>query len=136
MAAAGDGGGRRLGAPLPSRPWATGKQWWGGAGEGPIGVVVAPTRELAEQIHKECRRFGKSYGLRMCAAFGGLSKLDQFKDLKAGSEVPPIMPRIHLINPRLQLAKWLVSPCTHCSAGGSTGRGDCAEVMQTLMHTG
>jgi hypothetical protein len=24
-------------------------------GEGPIGVVVAPTRELAEQIHKETR---------------------------------------------------------------------------------
>lgn len=50
-------------------------------------MIVAPTRELAEQIHKECRRFGKAYSLRMCAAFGGLSKLDQFKDLKAGSEV-------------------------------------------------
>lgn len=24
-------------------------------GEGPIGVIVAPTRELAEQIHKETR---------------------------------------------------------------------------------
>ncbi len=56
-------------------------------GEGPIGVIVAPTRELAEQIHRECRRFGKAYGLRMCAAFGGLSKLDQFRDLKGGSEV-------------------------------------------------
>jgi len=43
-------------------------------------------RELAEQIHKECRRFGKAYQLRMCAAFGGLSKLDQFRDLKASSE--------------------------------------------------
>ena len=55
--------------------------------EGPIAVVVAPTRELAEQIHKEARRFGKPYGLRVCAAFGGLSKYEQFKDLKAGSEV-------------------------------------------------
>jgi superfamily II DNA or RNA helicase len=27
-------------------------------GEGPIGLVVAPTRELAEQIHKETRRWG------------------------------------------------------------------------------
>jgi hypothetical protein len=30
-------------------------------GEGPIGVVVAPTRELAEQIHKEARRFSRAY---------------------------------------------------------------------------
>ncbi|KAL4424909.1 hypothetical protein ABPG77_009638 [Micractinium sp. CCAP 211/92] len=56
-------------------------------GEGPIGVVVAPTRELAEQIHKETRRFSKPYGLGVCAAFGGLSKHQQFKDLKAGCEV-------------------------------------------------
>lgn len=44
-------------------------------------------RELAEQIHTEARRFGKAYNLRMCAAFGGLNKHDQFKALKAGSEV-------------------------------------------------
>ena len=25
-------------------------------GEGPIAIIVAPTRELAEQIHKEARR--------------------------------------------------------------------------------
>lgn len=31
-------------------------------GEGPIGVIVAPTRELAEQIHKETRKFAKPYG--------------------------------------------------------------------------
>ena len=31
-------------------------------GSGPIGVIVAPTRELAEQIHKETRRFSKVYG--------------------------------------------------------------------------
>jgi ATP-dependent RNA helicase DDX42 len=32
-----------------------------GRGEGPIGVVVAPTRELAEQIHKETRKFARVY---------------------------------------------------------------------------
>ena len=31
-------------------------------GDGPIGLVVAPTRELAEQIHKEARKFSKPYG--------------------------------------------------------------------------
>lgn len=32
-------------------------------------------------------RFGKVYGLRTCAAFGGLSKHQQFKELRAGVEV-------------------------------------------------
>lgn len=55
-------------------------------------------RELAEQIHKESRRFGKAYNLRMCAAFGGLSKHDQFRDLKAGSEVGLLLSLpIHLV---------------------------------------
>lgn len=58
-------------------------------GAGPIGVIVVPTRELAEQIHKETRKFSKAYQLRVAAAFGGLSKFEQFKDLKNGSEVAP-----------------------------------------------
>ncbi len=56
-------------------------------GAGPIAVIVVPTRELAEQIHKETRKFNKAYQLRVAAAFGGLSKFEQFKDLKNGSEV-------------------------------------------------
>jgi ATP-dependent RNA helicase DDX42 len=31
-------------------------------GQGPIGLVLAPTRELAEQIHRETRKFSKPYG--------------------------------------------------------------------------
>lgn len=31
-------------------------------GAGPIGLVLAPTRELAEQIHREMRKFAKPYG--------------------------------------------------------------------------
>ncbi|KAK9804524.1 hypothetical protein WJX73_004516 [Symbiochloris irregularis] len=61
-------------------------------GTGPIGVIVAPTRELSEQIHKEARKFSKPYNLRVAAAFGGLSKYEQFKDLKGGSEVAVCTP--------------------------------------------
>ena len=35
-----------------------------GLGMGPIGVIVAPTRELAKQIYTEIRKFSKSQRLR------------------------------------------------------------------------
>ncbi|KAL6954364.1 DEAD-box ATP-dependent RNA helicase 24, variant 2 [Sarracenia purpurea var. burkii] len=54
---------------------------------GPIGVICAPTRELAHQIYLETKKFAKSHGLRVSAVYGGMSKLDQFKELKAGCEI-------------------------------------------------
>jgi ATP-dependent RNA helicase DDX46/PRP5 len=38
-------------------------------GEGPIALIMTPTRELAVQIHKECRHFLKSVNLRVCFPF-------------------------------------------------------------------
>ncbi|KAG6417783.1 hypothetical protein SASPL_119976 [Salvia splendens] len=55
--------------------------------EGPIGVICAPTRELAHQIYLEAKKFSKSCGIRVAAVYGGMSKLDQFKELKAGCEI-------------------------------------------------
>ncbi|KAG0334486.1 ATP-dependent RNA helicase ddx42, partial [Podila humilis] len=55
--------------------------------DGPIGVVLAPTRELAEQIYSEAKRFAKAYGLRVAVVYGGASKQDQFKALRAGVEI-------------------------------------------------
>lgn len=55
--------------------------------EGPIGVVCAPTRELAHQIYLEAKKFAKSHGIRVSAVYGGMSKLEQFKELKAGCEI-------------------------------------------------
>ncbi|KAG0248453.1 ATP-dependent RNA helicase ddx42, partial [Mortierella polycephala] len=56
-------------------------------GDGPIGVILAPTRELADQIYSEAKRFGKAYGLRVAVVYGGASKQDQFKTLRAGVEI-------------------------------------------------
>ena len=56
-------------------------------GDGPIGVVVAPTRELAHQIYVEAKRFAKKFAVRVCPVYGGVSKNDQVKELKAGCEV-------------------------------------------------
>lgn len=55
--------------------------------EGPIGVICAPTRELAHQIFVEAKKFSKSHGIRVSAVYGGMSKLDQYKELKAGCEI-------------------------------------------------
>nr|GMD77079.1 DEAD-box ATP-dependent RNA helicase 24 [Ipomoea batatas] len=55
--------------------------------EGPIGVICAPTRELAHQIYVETKKFAKSHGIRVSAVYGGMSKLEQFKELKAGCEI-------------------------------------------------
>eukprot|EP00210_Caulerpa_lentillifera_P006804 g6503.t1 len=56
-------------------------------GEGPIAVTLSPTRELSEQIHKQARIFAKPYELTVVACFGGLSKYEQVKALKSGSDV-------------------------------------------------
>ncbi|KAK5669843.1 hypothetical protein QVD99_004220 [Batrachochytrium dendrobatidis] len=57
-------------------------------GDGPIGLVLAPTRELAHQIYLEAKKFSKAYqGVRVTVLYGGVSKNDQFKELRAGVEI-------------------------------------------------
>ena len=34
-------------------------------GDGPIALICAPTRELCQQIHSECKKFGKCYNIRV-----------------------------------------------------------------------
>ena len=53
-------------------------------GDGPIGIVVAPTRELAHQIYIESKKFAKGFGIRICPIYGGVAKVDQVKELKQG----------------------------------------------------
>ncbi|KAJ4511489.1 pre-mRNA processing RNA-helicase [Exophiala dermatitidis] len=55
--------------------------------DGPIGLVLSPTRELATQIHKECKPFLKALNLRAVCAYGGAPIKDQIADLKRGAEI-------------------------------------------------
>lgn len=55
--------------------------------DGPIGLVIAPTRELATQIHKECRPWLKALNLRAVCAYGGAPIKDQIAELKRGAEI-------------------------------------------------
>ncbi|CAM9784107.1 unnamed protein product, partial [Heterosigma akashiwo] len=56
-------------------------------GDGPIVLVVAPTRELALQIKEECDKFGGSSGIKNTCVYGGVPKRAQVADLRAGVEI-------------------------------------------------
>jgi ATP-dependent RNA helicase DDX46/PRP5 len=55
--------------------------------DGPIGLIMTPTRELATQIHRECKPFLKAMNLRAVCAYGGAPIKDQIADLKRGAEI-------------------------------------------------
>ncbi|XP_046916818.2 pre-mRNA processing factor 5 [Dermatophagoides farinae] len=57
------------------------------SGDGPISVIMTPTRELATQIYSECRKFAKPLGLRVVAVYGGTPISEQIGDLKPGAEI-------------------------------------------------
>merc|ERR1712125_89386 len=56
-------------------------------GDGPIVLVLAPTRELACQIQEECNRFGKSSKIKNTCCYGGVPRRPQSEDLKEGVEI-------------------------------------------------
>lgn len=56
-------------------------------GEGPIAVILTPTRELALQITKECKKFSKPLGLRVVCVYGGTGISEQIAELKRGAEI-------------------------------------------------
>jgi len=56
-------------------------------GDGPIGLIMAPTRELAWQIYQECKTFAKVVGLSVACVYGGAGVQGQIADLKRGAEI-------------------------------------------------
>lgn len=56
-------------------------------GDGPIVLVLAPTRELAVQIQTEITKFGRSSRIRNTCVYGGVPKGPQIRDLSRGVEV-------------------------------------------------
>merc|ERR1719272_1758023 len=56
-------------------------------GDGPIVLVMAPTRELAIQTKEESSRFGKSSKIKNTCVYGGMPKGPQQRDLRNGVEI-------------------------------------------------
>jgi superfamily II DNA/RNA helicase len=56
-------------------------------GDGPICLVLAPTRELAQQIYEVAVQFGGYFDIRSACVFGGTPKGPQIRQLQYGVEV-------------------------------------------------
>ncbi|CAG5017674.1 unnamed protein product [Parnassius apollo] len=50
----------------------------------PLGLVLAPTRELATQIYDEARKFAYRSRVRPCVVYGGSPVPDQLRELERG----------------------------------------------------
>lgn len=72
------------------------------SGDGPIVLVLAPTRELALQIKQECDKFGASSEIKNTVVYGGVPKSTQVRDLRSGLLV-------------LQLSTYLATICLLCN---------------------
>lgn len=55
--------------------------------EGPISLILTPTRELAVQVVIECNKFSRPLKYRSLCAYGGSAIKDQIADLKRGAEI-------------------------------------------------
>lgn len=53
---------------------------------GPAMLVMAPTRELCQQIHEESERFGKPAQIKTACVYGGAPRQPQVKNLWAGPQ--------------------------------------------------
>jgi ATP-dependent RNA helicase RhlB len=57
------------------------------SGDSPQALIIAPTRELADQIFHEAERLGKFTGFRMLAVYGGIDYRKQMETLQNGVDI-------------------------------------------------
>ena len=86
VAIAKTGSGKTLGYLLPAIVH-TMQQEYIKRGDGPIVLVLAPTRELAQQIQEQSVKFGQPCQLKTACLFGGAPKGRQIGDLERGAEI-------------------------------------------------
>ncbi|CAO3681519.1 ATP-dependent RNA helicase dbp2 [Rhizopus azygosporus] len=56
-------------------------------GDGPIVLILAPTRELAVQIREQCDKFGATSRIKNTCLYGGTPRGPQIRDLARGVEI-------------------------------------------------
>ena len=95
-------------------------------GDGPIGLILVPTRELAMQIYSEAKKFGKVYNLSVVCAYGGGSKWEQSKAFEAGAEIA--------VSVDAELDTVLNGAMPHLSKGISDLKQRCTQLGDTGFH--
>ena len=56
-------------------------------GDGPVVLVMAPTRELAQQIQEVADKYARLFGLKSACVFGGAPKIKQLRELERTPEL-------------------------------------------------
>ncbi|KAK3251768.1 hypothetical protein CYMTET_38900 [Cymbomonas tetramitiformis] len=84
IAVAKTGSGKTLGFLLPALHTI---QTGSAGSKGPYALVIAPTRELAMQIHEQAQKYGKCVGLRSCCVYGGVPKGGQLAELRTNPQL-------------------------------------------------
>ena len=88
VACAPTGSGKTLGFLLPMIPHVCGQRKVDmGKNQGPVCLVLAPTRELALQISTVAKPFKRLFAIRVVCLVGGVGKEKQFDSLVAGVHV-------------------------------------------------
>jgi ATP-dependent RNA helicase DDX5/DBP2 len=62
-------------------------------GDGPVCLILAPTRELALQIQQECSKFGNSARIRNTCLYGGAPKGPQIRGVLLFANIFRLGPR-------------------------------------------
>ena len=66
--------------------------------QGPYAIIMAPTRELAQQIEEETIKFGQLLGIRTVSIIGGASREEQGLRLRMGVEVRIICCALNIVS--------------------------------------
>ena len=59
----------------------------GERGRNPRALILAPTRELAQQVHDNLRDYARHLSLRMAVVYGGVSLVNQANTLRRGVDI-------------------------------------------------
>lgn len=61
-------------------------------GDGPVGLIMAPTRELVTQIGRDVKKFAKVENMTCVTVYGGTGVANQITELKRGTEIVACTP--------------------------------------------
>lgn len=102
----------------------------------PCGLVLAPTKELATQIHAESVKFSYCTGVRTCLVIGGADPRAQQRELKDGCDIVVATPgRLGDMYERRTLSLSLVHFLILDEADGMLDMGFEPQVRQIVEHT-